>query len=526
MNVLSPNQYVHILDNDSGIVRIEVGPKRIALRSNETIIATHSLSMIKENQYCIIKNPYDYQSNKNMMGERCVVEGPKALALHRNEVIESISEVHILKPNQALRLRCLVDKKVEDKSYKAGDVYQITGPCRFVPDKDTEVLKVVDPIMINENEGIYVQDTETSEKTLIKGPISYLLKATEELYNKEYTDMERSALGLSYYSSYEATVVRLEKKQVVCVLDAERNEKVINGPCSYILSPEESVKCLWLSAGKPKKIKQIKVAKVMRGPDFTTDSFRVSTRDNAELQCLISYKWEFLVDDSDSHVMFRMLDFIGYICNTLCSRVRELAAIFTFEQFHTGTVGLIRKHLFTDNKVMVGKEERIVNGIYFDEIKLLVSEFDVREVSPVNSQINDLLNQSIKSNMKIVCNKMETEASREAQKEQLKAEAEIQKLREELIGIENENLMIETLEEAKINSQVIAEQTKANITVQEYTHSTDAKIELDHMKGMIELLSSEQGKKYLALKKAQLLTSIPEQTWYLNNDSTLNLPLQ
>lgn len=47
------------------------------------------------------------------MGERRVIEGPKALALHRNEVIEAITDVHILKPNQALRLRCLVDKKIE-----------------------------------------------------------------------------------------------------------------------------------------------------------------------------------------------------------------------------------------------------------------------------------------------------------------------------------------------------------------------------------------------------------------------------
>ncbi|KAG2379161.1 hypothetical protein C9374_007799 [Naegleria lovaniensis] len=522
MNVLSANQYVHILDNDSGVVRIEIGPKRIALRANEEIIKTNDLSIIKEGQYCIIKNPYDYEQERNLMGERKIVCGPIALALHRNEYIERVSDVHILKYNQALRLRSLVEKKVlvdgKEKDLKAGDVYQITGPCRFVPDKDTEVLKTVDSIMINENEGIYVIDTETSEKSLVKGPKSYLMKATEELFYKQYTEMERAALGLGDASTYEATVIRLEKKQVVCVLDAERNETVINGPCSYILSAEQHVKCLHLSAGKPKRVKQIKAAKIMKGPDFTSDSFRVSTRDNAELQVLLTYKWEFLVDDSESHVMFRMTDFIGYVCATLNSRVRELAALFTFEEFHSGTVSLIRKHLFRESVVKVGEEERKVLGIYFDEIKLLISEIDVKEVSPVNNQINDLLNQSIKSNMKIVCNKMETEASREAQKEQLKAQAEIQKLREELIDIENENMQIEKLENARIDSLVVAEQTKTNIEVQEYKCGGDTTIELEHMKNMIELLGTEQGQKYLALKKAELANAIPEQMWYLNND--------
>lgn len=379
-------------------------------------------------------------------------------------------------------------------------------------------MKTVNAIMINENEGIYVQDTETSEKKLVKGPACYILKATEELYYKQYTDMEKTALGLPTSSDYMATVIRLEKKQVVCVLDAERNERIINGPTSYILSPEEHVKCLWLSAGKPKQIKQIKAAKIMRGPDFVSDSFRVSTKDNAELSILLTYKWEFLVDESDSHVMFRMLDFIGYICATLMSRVRELAALFTFEEFHSGTVSLIRKHLFNESKVNVGNEEKSVLGIYFDEIKLLVSEIDVKSISPVNNQINDLLNQSIKSNMRIVCNKMETEASREAQKEQLKAEAEIQKLREELIGIENENLQVEKVEEAKIDSQVTYETTKANIEVQNYIKSTDAQIELSYMKGMIELLSTEQGRKYMELKKAEMASNIPDQVWYLNNE--------
>lgn len=56
MNVLNPNTYVHILDNDSGVVKIEIGPKRIALRANEAIINTQNLSIIKVSDHTTIQH--------------------------------------------------------------------------------------------------------------------------------------------------------------------------------------------------------------------------------------------------------------------------------------------------------------------------------------------------------------------------------------------------------------------------------------------------------------------------------------
>jgi major vault protein len=409
---------------------------------------------------------------------------------------------------------------------QAGTVWQVVGECKFIPNKYTEVLKPINAIQISDGEGIYVKNVETSAKKLVKGPCAYLLEANEELFHKQYSEMERAALGLGAQATYEATVVRLQKGEVMCILDAEKNEHILVGPVNYILDPEEHVKVLYLSAGKPKKPKQIKVAKVRIGPDFMSDKFEVRTKDNAQLSLLLTYKWEFIVDKSEAYKVFALPDFIGYSCTTLCSRIREEAAKFTFEEFHSKTVGLIRSVLFQDHIVSNTKGEKSkVHGLYFDEIKLLISEVDVKEVTPVNDEINNLLNQSIKSNMIIVCNKMEQDANLKSQKEKIKTSAEIQKLRQNLIDIQNENMSLEKIENAKIEGQVQILKAKAQKEAEELKKHAKAKIELDRMKSIINLLNTEAGEKYLELLRAQNFAAI-KQNWYVSSDNKVALPLQ
>jgi len=93
-------------------------------------------------------------------------------------------------------------------------------------------------------------------------------------------------------------------------------------------------------------------------------------------------------------------------------KIREAAAFLTFEQLHTGTVSVLRKSLFSDVTVK-GKQ---YFGYLFKEVDLLISEVDVKNIEPINKEISDLLNQSIKSNMKILCNKMEQMANHDAKK--------------------------------------------------------------------------------------------------------------
>lgn len=127
-------------------------------------------------------------------------------------------------------------------------------------------------------------------------------------------------------------------------------------------------------------------------PDFMSDTFQIRTKDNAQLNIHLTYKWQFKVDESDSYKVFALKDFIGYPCQTLCSAIREEAARHNFEEFHKNTVALIQKAIFKEHiiKYDSGKEEKVV-GLYFPENKFLVSAVDVKELTPVNKDISTLL---------------------------------------------------------------------------------------------------------------------------------------
>ncbi len=475
----------------------------------------------------MIKNPFDTTTNKNLMGERVVKTGPTVLYLRYGEILESKSKVYVLKKNQAIRLQSLQDHKDElDGTDKpSGFIWQVEGPCKFIPNKYTKVIKTVDAILIEPESGIYVQSIETNEKKLVVGPCAYLLNATEELYIKAYSDLEAAALSLSPYGSSEATVIRLQKGQVICVLDIDKHEKIICGPGSYILGPDEVLKVLNLSGGKPKVPRQIIAAKIELGPAFMSDLFEVRTKDNAALRLLLTYKWQFLVNEKESYLAFSLPDFVGYICNTLCSKIREEAAKYLFEEFHTNTVAIIRKSLFRDVELVHedGVKEN-AHGLLFDEIKLLISEVDVKSVDPSNPEINRLLNQSIKSNMRIVCQKLELEASLNAQKESIKEEANIQKLRESFIDIQNENFSLDKVEKAKIEGAALIEEAKAKKEAHVLKETAKLHTQLYKMQKTIELLDSEAGDRYLEYLKVMNMKKIP-QSWFINTDSKVSLGL-
>jgi hypothetical protein len=437
---------------------------------------------------------------------------------------------YLLNSNQALRCETLED----NGKLKAGDIWQINGPTSFIPDKYTRVIKVLDSILINNNQGIYVINSETSEKRLIKGPISYLLTSKEELYQKNFSSLEIKALGLPSTPTHIATVINLLDGEVLCVLDAEKKEKIEVGPGYKILGPEEQVKVLHLSAKKPKVSNQIKAAIIKKGPSFMSDIFIVSTKDNCQLKMECTYKWEFMVDDQQSHLIFSTNDFIGYACNTLCSRIREEAAGFNFEEFHNKTVTILRDSLFKDNEIIdsKGKVNMILNsfkgnktvhfGIFFSEINLLISEIDIRNIEPTNHEIGKLLQESIKSNMRMVCSKMEQEANMEAKKLNIKAQEEIQKIKQKLIEIQNKNLKLETVEKAKIEGLALIEQAKNENQAESILKQSEKDLQSEKMKEIMKLLSEEEGSKYLELQKIINLSTI-RQTWYVTGESKLNV---
>ena len=162
-----------------------------------------------------------------------------------------------------------------------------------------------------------------------------------------------------------AIVLRIEDNHAVLINDFETNtSRVAYGPAKVMLKPYEDVAVLDLSGGTPKKPKQIKVLFLHLGPDFSTDQFEVATRDHARLRIKLSYKWQFerTNDPEKDRVIFRVGDFVGYVCENLASRIRQVAAENDFETFHKGASTLIRRAVFGMDEAGRPRKERLFSG--------------------------------------------------------------------------------------------------------------------------------------------------------------------
>jgi hypothetical protein len=85
--LLTEYTYIHIINEDNGMVRTEIGPKRIILKGNENFLGTiQNCVIIKEGEFAILKNPYDEEHSVCQMGQRKVLLGPCVYPLKYKEV--------------------------------------------------------------------------------------------------------------------------------------------------------------------------------------------------------------------------------------------------------------------------------------------------------------------------------------------------------------------------------------------------------------------------------------------------------
>jgi major vault protein len=461
----------------------------------------------------IIKNPYDAEQKKYNMGKRVVVIGPKTLSLYPGEQVGTEpTSAYILNKGQYLVVQAnddFVDKLKRKRT--AGELYTVTGPTSFIPNIYETIVpnrngySIRDAISIPDNEAVYIRNTDTSELRLVNGPVSYVLQVNEEEYAKELNSGEYEALSLPHSARSEAYVVQVQKNQCVCVLNYKTNtETYVLGPDRVILGPQDGLKVLSLSGGVPKEENQLKVAIIGLGIDFMTDQFTIRTKDNAVLNLTVTYKWKFILDDDNLYKIFAG-DFIGYSCQSLRSRIREESSKHNFETFQQTSSQILREKLFKEYDIEIRKGDAKVReqffGRYFGEFNFLVFSVDVKGIKPVDREIEQLLENSIKASMRIMCSKLNDNAETQAEKERIESETELSKLRQNLIEIENNNLTKEKIEKAKIEAQVMIEKATSEAEAATMLKKVQLELQLQEMKSQMDLLAGEAGDRYIEYVK-------------------------
>jgi major vault protein len=480
---------------DEWLVR---GPGRYVPPESVTVVSLERARVLKETEYCVILNPVDRATGRVQEGRRKVVSGPDVFFLEPGEALEGdVRRKHVLSELQGLKLQALDDlteqEGGEPRARKAGDTWIVRGPRTYVPSEKVLIHREIAALSLGQGEGLYVRDLRSGKVTLVQGPCQFMPEAHQELHEKRLSPDAEALLGLTPPLALaeakdakearaprpvtllekgdrtRAIVLRIEDNTAVLINDFETNHaRVEFGPAKVMLRPYEDVTVLDLSGSTPKRPRQLKVLMLRLGPDFATDLFEVATRDHARLRIKLSYKWQFDVqgDPEKDKAIFRVNDFIGYVCENLASRIRQVAAENDFETFHKNASVLIRRAIFGLDDAGKARKDRL-----FGENQLRIIDIDIKDIAPVDEKTALKLREAIDTNIQIQLDASRQEAQAAAELKRIRSEEEKQLAdiashrkaeaeRQSLIELQNRNHQLETLSRAKVEAEAQLERAR------------------------------------------------------------------
>jgi major vault protein len=471
------------------------GPGRYVPNAAVVVVSDEKARVLKETEYCVVLNPVERTTGRLQEGRRKVISGPDVFFLEPGEELEGdVRRKHVLNEMQGLKLQALDDLTEPEPdgaggvhARKAGDTWIVRGPRTYVPSEKVLILKEIHALSLGQGEGLYVRDLRSGKVSLVQGPCQFMPEAHQELHEKRLSPDAEALLGLAppppvvstdgkgpravgeKVDRTRAIVLRIEDNAAVLINDFETNHaRVEFGPAKVMLRPYEDVSVLELSGSTPKRPRQLKVLMLRLGPDFATDLFEVATRDHARLRIKLSYKWQFDVeeDSEKDKSIFRVNDFIGYVCENLASRIRQVAAENDFETFHKTASVLIRRAIFGVDEAGRPRKDRL-----FSENQLRIIDIDIKDIAPVDDKTALKLREAIDTNIQIQLDASRQEAQAAAELKRIRSEEEKQLAdiashrkaeaeRQSLIELQNRNNQLATLSRAKVEAEAQLEQAR------------------------------------------------------------------
>jgi len=153
---IKPHFYIHVLDKQTNVTRVEVGPKTFTREEQEQVVLQPTaMVMIPPRHYAIIENPtvrdgdkvtFDHLGQAKIRhGDREVRREGDPFPLYPGESLYGkVSPLQVVAPNTALRLVAKRDFVGDDKvEHKAGDEWLFAGPGTYIPRVEVEVAEIV-----------------------------------------------------------------------------------------------------------------------------------------------------------------------------------------------------------------------------------------------------------------------------------------------------------------------------------------------------------------------------------------------
>ncbi|CAG5128156.1 unnamed protein product [Candidula unifasciata] len=220
---IPPYYYIHVLDQNTNVTKIEIGPQTFIRQDNQRVnLGPEKMIVVPPRHYCVIENPVwrdkDGKPVIDKLGQAKLQHADQEIRLTQDpfplypgELLKQpVTALKVVQANSALRIRAVLDFEDENGEKRtAGDEWLFEGPGTYIPRKECTVDETIRATVIGPNQAIRLrarkecQDRDsnprvTGEEWLVKKTGAYLPGAYEEVISvvDAYVLTEKKALHM------------------------------------------------------------------------------------------------------------------------------------------------------------------------------------------------------------------------------------------------------------------------------------------------------------------------------------------
>jgi major vault protein len=231
---IPPYHYIHVLDQNKNVSRLEVGPKTFVRQDNEKVIlGPEKMITVPPQSYCIIENPVlkdpaatnavlfdSHGQAKLSFGDTEIRFSNEPFPLYPGETLkQEVTALKIIGADCALRLRAILDFNDggDDATRRvtAGDEWLFEGPGTYMPRKEVKVEEQIKSTVVKMNQAVRLRASKecvdragasrvTGEEWLVKRVGAYLPLAYEQVVRVEEAHVltKRTALHMQATATF------------------------------------------------------------------------------------------------------------------------------------------------------------------------------------------------------------------------------------------------------------------------------------------------------------------------------------
>ncbi|KAJ8347369.1 hypothetical protein SKAU_G00287700 [Synaphobranchus kaupii] len=148
---IPPHHYIHVLDQNTNIARVEIGPRTYIRQDNERVLFEPvRMIMVPPRHYCVVKNPVarddEGQAQFDQLGQ--------SKLRHADLEIRLAQDPFPLYPGEEIEQDVTVLQIEGGEKRVAGDEWLFEGPGTYIPRKEVVVLETVKATVILDNQAI------------------------------------------------------------------------------------------------------------------------------------------------------------------------------------------------------------------------------------------------------------------------------------------------------------------------------------------------------------------------------------